>query len=46
VGLSKDAPIGIVPDTFALAPILGVAAFVGSIVFLYGWMLRKSRVAR
>ena len=46
VGLSKDAPIGIVSDTFGPAPILGVVCFVGAIVYLYGWMLRKSRVAR
>jgi uncharacterized oligopeptide transporter (OPT) family protein len=46
VSLSKDAPIGIVPDTFGPAPILGVVCFVGAIVYLYGWMLRKSRAAR
>jgi putative OPT family oligopeptide transporter len=45
VGLSKDAPIGIVPDTFAPAVILGAVGFIGSIVFLYGWMLRKSAAA-
>src|SRR5512138_3495041 len=42
VGLSKDAPIGLVPDTFAAAPWLGVIGFVGMIVWLYGWMLRRS----
>jgi putative OPT family oligopeptide transporter len=46
VGLSKDAPIGLVSDTFGPAPLLGVVCFVGAIVFLYGWMLRKSRAAR
>jgi putative OPT family oligopeptide transporter len=46
VGLSKDAPIGLVPDTFVLAPWLGVLAFVGAIVFLYGWMLRRSAAVR
>jgi putative OPT family oligopeptide transporter len=46
VGLSKDAPIGIVPDTFAPAVILGAVGFIGSIVFLYGWMLRKSAAAQ
>jgi putative OPT family oligopeptide transporter len=46
VGLSKDAPIALVPENFALAPWLGVLGFVGAIVWLYGWMLRKSRVAR
>jgi len=46
VGLSKDAPIGLVPESFALAPWLGVIGFVGAIVWLYGWMLRRSAVAR
>jgi putative OPT family oligopeptide transporter len=42
VGFSKDAPIGLVPDTFALAPWLGLLGFVGMVVWLYGWMLRRS----
>src|SRR5438045_5236798 len=45
VGFSKDAPIALVPEDFALAPWLGVIAFVGAIVWLYGWMLRRSAVA-
>lgn len=46
VGLSSDAPIAIVPESFAPAPWLGVAGFVGAIVWLYGWMLRRSAAAR
>jgi putative OPT family oligopeptide transporter len=46
VSLSKDAPIGLVPEDFAPAPWLGVLCFVGAIVFLYGWMLRRSRAVR
>jgi hypothetical protein len=42
VGFSKDAPIGLVPESFAPAPWLGVLGFVGAIVWLYGWMLRRS----
>ncbi|MGH7498129.1 MAG: OPT family oligopeptide transporter [Gemmatimonadales bacterium] len=42
VGLNKDAPIGLVPEDFAPAPWLGLLGFVGVIVWLYGWMLRKS----
>src|SRR5678815_3945901 len=38
VGLSKDAPIGIVPENFAAAPWLGLFGFVGIVVWLYGWM--------
>jgi putative OPT family oligopeptide transporter len=43
VGLSKDAPIGIVAENFAPAPWLGLLGFVGAIIWLYGWMLRRSR---
>jgi putative OPT family oligopeptide transporter len=46
VSLSTDSPIGIVPAEFALAPWLGVLGFVGAVVYLYGWMLKKSAVAR
>jgi putative OPT family oligopeptide transporter len=42
VGLNKDAPIGFFPADFVLAPWLGVLGFVGVIVWLYGWMLRRS----
>jgi uncharacterized oligopeptide transporter (OPT) family protein len=45
VGFSKDAPIALVAEDFALAPWLGVIGFVGAIVWLYGWMLRRSRLA-
>ena len=46
VALSKDAPIALVPEDFAPAPWLGVLGFIGAIVLLYGWMLRRARVAR
>jgi putative OPT family oligopeptide transporter len=46
VGLSKDAPIAIVPEDFALAPWLGFIGFAGAIMWLYGWMLRRSRAVR
>ena len=43
VGLNKDAPIGFFPADFVLGPWFGVLGFVGVIVWLYGWMLRRSR---
>jgi putative OPT family oligopeptide transporter len=46
VGLSKDAPIGLVAEDFALGPWLGVLGFVGVIVWLYWWMLQRSAAAR
>src|SRR5687767_11887608 len=46
VGFAKDAPIALVAGDFVLAPWLGVVGFVGAIVWLYGWMLRRSAVAR
>jgi putative OPT family oligopeptide transporter len=45
VAFSKDAPIGLVPEDFAPAPWLGLLLFVAAIVWLYGWMLRRSRAA-
>jgi putative OPT family oligopeptide transporter len=46
VGLSTDAPIGLVPADFAPGPWLGLLGFVGVIVWLYGWMLRRSAAVR
>ena len=45
VALTKDAPIALVPESFAPAPWLGVLGFVAVLVWLYGWMLRRSRAA-
>jgi putative OPT family oligopeptide transporter len=45
VGLSKDAPIGLVPEEFAPGPWLGVLCFVGIIILLYGWMLKRATTA-
>jgi putative OPT family oligopeptide transporter len=42
VAFSKDAPIGIVGEDFALAPWLGVLGFVGLISWLYSWMLSRA----
>jgi putative OPT family oligopeptide transporter len=45
VGLTDEAPIAILPGDFGLAPWLGVLGFVAVIVWLYGWMLKRSREA-
>ena len=45
VGTSNDAPIGLVPEAFAPAPWLGVLCFVGIIILLYSWMLKRSKMA-
>lgn len=46
VAFAKDAPIGLVAEDFVLAKPLGVIGFIAAIVWLYGWMLRRSAVAR
>jgi putative OPT family oligopeptide transporter len=45
VAFSKESPIALFPESFALAPWLGAAGFIGAIVWLYGWMLKRSAVA-
>ncbi len=46
VALAKDAPLALVADDFVLAKPLGVIGFVGAIIWLYRWMLRRSAVAQ
>jgi putative OPT family oligopeptide transporter len=46
VAFSKDAPIALVPESFALSPWLGVLGFIAVIIWLYGWMLRRARATR
>jgi putative OPT family oligopeptide transporter len=46
VAFSKDAPIALVPEDFKAAPWLGLLGFVGIVVWLYGWMLKRSSAAR
>jgi putative OPT family oligopeptide transporter len=45
VALSNDAPIGLVPADFSAGPWLGVLGFVGAIIWLYSWMMRRSKAA-
>ena len=46
VGFNSDAPIALMPAGVAAAPILGVLAFIGLVVWLYGWMLRKASAVK
>jgi putative OPT family oligopeptide transporter len=46
VAFSKDAPIGLVPEDFGPAKILGVLGFVGVIAWLYRWMLKRTPMTR
>ncbi|MFN8669807.1 MAG: oligopeptide transporter, OPT family [Gemmatimonadaceae bacterium] len=46
VAFAKDAPIALVAEDFVLAPWLGAAGFIATIVGLYGWMLRRSAAAQ
>jgi putative OPT family oligopeptide transporter len=41
VAFSKDAPMALVPAEFAPANALGLLGFVGLVVALYAWMLKK-----
>jgi hypothetical protein len=45
VALANDAPIGLVREDFPAAPWLGILGFVGIIILLYSWMVRRSRAA-
>jgi putative OPT family oligopeptide transporter len=42
VAFNSDAPIALVPADFTAAPILGALAFIGLIVWLSGWMIKKT----
>ena len=45
VAFTKEAPIALVPENFAPASWLGIIGFVGTVVWLYRWMLQRSAVA-
>jgi putative OPT family oligopeptide transporter len=41
VGFNRDAPLAVVAADFAGAPVIAPLAFVGLIILLYGWLLRR-----
>jgi hypothetical protein len=43
VGFNHDAPLAVVGADFALAGPIAAVGFVGLIVALYGWLLRRAR---
>ena len=43
VAFSNDAPLALVPATFAPAKVLALFVFAGLVVWLYGWMLTKAK---
>ena len=43
VGFNSDAPIALAPENLRGAPWLGALAFIGLVVSLYRWMLKKTR---
>jgi len=43
VAFSNDAPLGLVPETFAPANAIAVIAFCVLVVALYRWMLKRAR---
>ncbi|HXJ71910.1 MAG TPA: oligopeptide transporter, OPT family, partial [Candidatus Dormibacteraeota bacterium] len=43
VGSRKDAPLALVPASFAPAPFLGALGFFALAIFLYRWMLKKTK---
>ncbi len=43
VAFNNDAPIALVPEDFALAPLLGLIGFAALVVLLYGWLLKRIR---
>ncbi len=42
VATKLDSPLALVPADFAPANLLGPALFIGLIVLLYGWMMRRA----
>ena len=45
VAANRDAPLAVVPSSFALGLPLALAGFIGLTALLYGWLLRRARTA-
>src|SRR3954468_21289572 len=44
VGFNSDAPIALVAEDFAVAPVLGAVLFTALVAALYSWLVGKARV--
>jgi putative OPT family oligopeptide transporter len=45
VAFSSEAPIALAPADFGPANAIGLVLFVGLVVWLYGWMLKRTRAS-
>lgn len=45
VGLSQDTPLALAPSDFAHGEAVAIAGFAALVIILYGWMLRRARMA-
>jgi len=45
VGFNRDAPLAVVTADFSWASVIAIAGFVGLIILLYGWLMRRARAA-
>ncbi len=46
VGLKNETPLDLVGANFSPAPWLGLLGFIGIIVWLYWWMLQRTKIAK
>jgi len=46
VGFDSDAPLALVSDHFAIAPLLGALGFAAMVVALYSWLVKRARAER
>jgi putative OPT family oligopeptide transporter len=42
VAFNRDAPLALVPEDFAMSPVLGLIAFVALVFALYWWLVKKA----
>jgi len=43
VATSNGAPLGLVPEDFVPAPLVGFVSFAVLVLMLYGWAMRHAR---